>query len=152
MEPLQEIKEIIIHHSGKQHHSIENIRTIHVTINGWDDIGYHYIIGNGVSTKDGVIYKGRDIQFVGAHVKGHNTNSIGICLIGDFDNFTPTEKQLITVQKLIQKLMRLHHLEIKNVLCHREFEGVTKTCPGTLFDMNVFRNQLTLTKKSLYKL
>ena len=55
---------------------------------GWKCIGYHYVILNGVRSAggeylqwvDGVIEKGRPESEIGAHVKGHNGTSLGICL------------------------------------------------------------------------
>jgi N-acetyl-anhydromuramyl-L-alanine amidase AmpD len=44
---------------------------------GWLKIGYHYVIG-----RDGTIEIGRDVDSIGAHAKGYNKSSIGICLIG----------------------------------------------------------------------
>lgn len=47
---------------------------------GWRDIGYHYVI-----KRDGTLQQGRPAGTPGAHVKGHNQNSIGICLVGGLD-------------------------------------------------------------------
>ena len=44
---------------------------------GWRDIGYHFVIG-----LDGQVHEGRPIEETGAHTKGHNFDSIGICYIG----------------------------------------------------------------------
>ena len=43
----------------------------------WSDIGYHYVI-----RRDGTIETGRPLSISGAHARGHNANSIGICLVG----------------------------------------------------------------------
>jgi len=65
----------------------------HVNGNGWSDIGYHWVI-----RRSGQIQTGRPIERAGAHTKGHNSNSIGICLVGGIDelgnsedNFTPEQ-------------------------------------------------------------
>lgn len=44
---------------------------------GWSDIGYHWVI-----RRDGRVEQGRPEARAGAHVRGHNANSIGICLVG----------------------------------------------------------------------
>ena len=44
---------------------------------GWDGIGYHKII-----LRDGTIENGRPEYWMGAHVKGKNNKSLGVCLIG----------------------------------------------------------------------
>jgi len=49
-------------------------------LRGWSDIGYHYVI-----RRDGRIELGRPIEQVGAHVKGHNSDSIGVCMVGGLD-------------------------------------------------------------------
>lgn len=101
---MREINEIIIHCSDTRPNwmdgqplsdKIDEIRRWHVQDNGWTDIGYHFVID-----RDGTIAKGRPIERVGAHVKDHNSNSIGICLLGGFgsaatdafaDNFTSVQ-------------------------------------------------------------
>ena len=75
MEQLQKVKYLVIHHSGNSD-TLEKIRNLHVNINGWEDIGYHWLID-----REGKVLKGRDEGFMGAHVLGYNKNSIGI-LIG----------------------------------------------------------------------
>ena len=74
----RKIKEIIVHCSatpeGKDY-SIDTIRKWHLQ-RGFADIGYHYII-----YRDGSIHTGRDESVIGAHCKGHNSNSIGVCYI-----------------------------------------------------------------------
>ena len=53
------------------------IKKWHVDDNGWDDIGYHYIIKRG-----GLVEVGRPEGFQGAHAPAANSKSIGVCLIG----------------------------------------------------------------------
>ena len=48
---------------------------------GWKMIGYHRVI-----RRDGLIEKGRPLKKVGAHAKGHNANSLGICLVGGMND------------------------------------------------------------------
>lgn len=67
-------------------------------------IGYHFVIDT-----DGNLQSGRDIGEVGAHVKGHNTHSVGICLVGgitiDGKNFGRyTEKQWMVLYALLRQL------------------------------------------------
>ena len=52
---------------------------------GWDGIGYHKIIN-----RSGKIENGRPEYWIGAHVKGKNDVSLGVCLIGK-DNFTKNQ-------------------------------------------------------------
>lgn len=96
---------------------------------GWSDIGYHYVI-----RRSGKREKGRPDSKVGAHVKGHNAGSLGICLVGgvDADNreraeFNFTKKQIIALDILLRLLTRKHKDAI--VLGHRDFPEVKKACP-----------------------
>lgn len=62
--------------------------------NGWSGIGYHHVI-----RRDGTVEGGRALSEQGAHVKGHNRNTWGICMVGGVkqdgktpeDNFTPEQ-------------------------------------------------------------
>ncbi|SCW77184.1 LysM domain-containing protein [Rhizobium mongolense subsp. loessense] len=95
---------------------------------GWIDIGYHFVI-----RRDGKVEIGRPENVVGAHVENHNSNSIGICLVGGVDanlkpenNFTPAQFAALA--------LKLHELKQKypnvTVQGHRDFPGVKKDCPS----------------------
>lgn len=72
--------------------------------NGWETIGYHYVI-----RRSGKREYGRPLQMVGAHVNGYNARSVGICLVGGTDenglsqnNFTP--EQFSTLRLTLKEL------------------------------------------------
>lgn len=95
---------------------------------GWSDIGYHYVID-----RDGTIATGRPESRIGAHVRGHNTGSIGICLIGGHgasktDEFSDhfTEDQDIALRNLIDNIKT--RADIKRVRGHSDVAN--KACPG----------------------
>lgn len=134
MEPLKKIKFIAIHHSQRKIDSPKRIKDFHIKIRGWENIGYHYLID-----KNGKLCKGRSEKFIGAHVYGHNKNSIGICLIGNYDEESPTKKQIRTLIKFLKQKTKEFKIPIKNILGHREFPKVTKTCPGKFVDMDKIR-------------
>ena len=71
-----------------------DIHNMHIGF-GWDGIGYHKIIN-----KNGVVENGRPEYWVGAHVKGKNHESLGVCLIGR-KQFTP--EQYETLKKVLVK-------------------------------------------------
>lgn len=86
---------------------------------GWKGIGYHYVI-----KLDGTIEKGRPDSEIGAHVQGHNTNSIGICYIGGIDkNLAPKDTRTAAQKTALYKLL----CDLKDtypkakILGHREF-------------------------------
>lgn len=135
----RKITHIVIHCSateeGKAFRAAD-IKRWHVRDNGWQDIGYHYVI-----CLDGTLDKGRSIKKAGAHVKGHNKNSIGICLIGGLRNGKPastyTQKQFTTLNYLVHKL--INRFPQAEVLGHKDFPGVSKACP--CFDVASWWNQ-----------
>ena len=94
---------------------------------GWSDIGYHYLVH-----LDGSISYGRDINKIGAHVKGQNTGSIGVCYVGgvETDGKTPkdtrTPEQKESLLDLIKTLKRLNSNAV--VYGHRDFSS--KACPS----------------------
>lgn len=87
-------------------------------------IGYHYLIG-----ADGQIYTGRHPDEVGAHVQGHNSGSLGVCMAGE-GRYSVAQWQ--SLRLLVEKLKGQHQ---QATICgHRDFPGVSKTCPG--FDVS----------------
>ncbi|KAJ8928526.1 hypothetical protein NQ314_018902 [Rhamnusium bicolor] len=123
---------VVVHHSDTPactsrsacETRIRNIQTGHMNDRGWDDIGYNFLIGG-----DGNIYEGRGYGIHGSHVPKFNSRSIGICLIGDFQNTSPPNSQQQALKNLIDcaaetnKVARNYH-----VIGHRQ--GGTTTCPG----------------------
>ena len=84
---------------------------------------------------DGMIQEGRPPECVGAHVRGHNGTSLGICLIGIGDGLPVGEGYITHAQwralvGLCRELMKRYGVQVERVLGHREFPGVAKTCPG----------------------
>ena len=78
---LREIDQIIVHCSDSdypEHDDVSVIRQWHLQ-RGWQDVGYHFVI---CKKENGLIQKGRPMDLIGAHCKGHNRNSLGICLTG----------------------------------------------------------------------
>ena len=106
----------------------DEIRRWHVEERGWSDIGYHYVI-----TRNGVVVQGRSLDRIGAHVKGHNKGTIGICLVGGkggtaHDKFREnfTKEQDFALRKLIDEL-KDRFVSINKVSGHNEYAA--KACP-----------------------
>ena len=87
-------------------------------------IGYHYFID-----KSGTVTQGRADSDTGAHTKGMNGQSIGICLAGNFDVTMPTAAQTRSLKTLLDRLMPLYGLSPESIVPHRRFAN--KTCYGT---------------------
>ena|SRR3990172_1240520 len=135
---MRKIDNIIIHHSGNTD-TPEKIRELHVEKNGWDDIGYHFMI-----SREGQVFTGRKLETIGAHVKRFNESSIGICLLGNFDNEEPQESQLLALNNLINNLMEEIGLEDSCIKLHRDFEDVEKSCPGKNISKELILSQTRL--------
>ena len=134
---MRKINEIIIHCSATRpgwmikssiDKQVAEIKRWHVKLNGWSDIGYHYIIG-----RNGEVRLGRAVERVGAHTRGRNKNSIGICLIGGYgsaatDSFEDhfTSKQWDVLHGLLNKLED----DYGTVGVHGHNEYAAKGCPG----------------------
>lgn len=97
---------------------------------GWSGIGYHYVI-----LRDGTVEIGRPIDRIGAHVRGHNTGSVGICLIGGYNadglptgpiSGLYTDEQMVALDKLLRDLLR--YWPHSKALGHRDHPGVNKAC------------------------
>ena len=79
---MRDITKIIIHCSATPEGRITTVQDItkwHLA-RGFQTIGYHYVI-----YLDGSVHPGRPESVAGAHAKGHNSNSIGICYVGGMD-------------------------------------------------------------------
>gem|GEM_PF-2396248 len=99
---------------------------------GWAGIGYHFVV-----RKDGKIERGRPEWAIGSHAQGHNSNSIGIHLCGDFNAAKPTDKQIESAAMLIANLTDKYKIpcDRNHIIGHDEcYTGVGKTsgagCPG----------------------
>lgn len=139
---MRAIKWIVVHTSATADKtgkpvdaSAESIDSYHREHNGWDKIGYHFVV-----RMNGAIEKGRELAEVGAHVGGFNEQSVGICCSGhgDIADFTP-EQHMVLAQLCAELCVNLG-LPATAVIGHREtddFGGphVDKTCPGTKVDM-----------------
>ena len=133
---MQNIKHITVHSSATQpleSITVDKIREWHKN-RGWRDIGYHFVIHT-----DGIIHEGRPITQTGAHVGGHNTNNIGICMIGGVDDKNKatvnyTEEQFRALKGLLEGLQQKFGIAKENILGHRDWYGKDprtwqKECP-----------------------
>ncbi|WP_459500100.1 peptidoglycan recognition protein family protein [Bacillus sp. C1] len=137
LQPLQKVTKLIIHHTAEDGWDVYQTHEFHQKVRGWSGIGYNYFI-----EEDGTVFEGRGL-YVGAHAKGYNSETIGICITGNFDEYDPTLAQMNSVHSLCRKYMEQFSICEGDVLGHRELEGVTKTCPGTRFSMIELRNTLS---------
>lgn len=144
---MRQINKIIVHCSATypdQDVGVDTIRKWHVEERGWSDIGYHYVV-----RRDGTVEEGRPITKAGAHCKGHNADSIGVCLEGGLipDTKEPskdyTAQQLKSLGNLILTLRSKYGTKDRVIALygHNEFD-TEKTCPN--FDVIVWYSLGTL--------
>jgi N-acetylmuramoyl-L-alanine amidase len=144
MKKIESVRYLIVHHSERELDFPGLVRFRHRFIRGWEEIGYHYLIGNGYFlTRDGEIYKGRDERMEGAHTLGYNPIALGICLLGNRDQTPPSKKQLETLMLLLLTKKSEYGITTDNVLGHNEIPGVNKSCPGKLVDMEEIRRRIS---------
>jgi N-acetyl-anhydromuramyl-L-alanine amidase AmpD len=130
---LRKKTEMIVVHCAATKASMDigatEIKKWHVDDNGWDDIGYHYIIKRG-----GLVEVGRPEAFQGAHAPAANSKSIGICLIGGMaedggpeNNFTL--QQFLSLKDLIKR-NKMTNPNIVEIVGHCDIQENKPNCPG----------------------
>lgn len=118
----ENIKFLVVHCSDTDNKSSINAKYIHkMHLDfGWDGIGYHKII-----LRSGKIENGRPEYWIGAHVRGKNNISLGVCLVGR-DKFT--KKQFVSLEKILTKWKTSYPKS--KIVGHCDFETTSKTCPN----------------------
>ncbi len=143
---------LIVHHSAGNNESINFamvvnfIWDLHVNTNGWDDIGYNWLID-----PNGVLYEGRPDDYQGAHFSCLNENTVGICVIGDYTSVEPSEASLSTLVNIlafeatengIDVNAQSYHVKgdfyLDNIAGHRNSSGSTKACSSTVCPGDMF--------------
>lgn len=118
---MRDIDTIVVHHSDSNYGNVKTIAEWHKE-KGINQIGYHFVI-----LRDGTVEHGRPITMVGAHARGHNVGSIGICLIGRLHVGQMTGSQSAALRSLIQKLL-LQYPAVTRIVGHRDL--MPTECPG----------------------
>ena len=122
------IRYLVVHCSdtpSEEEWDASSIHAMHLSF-GWHGCGYHAVI-----TRGGEVQKGRPEYWVGAHVKGHNKESLGVCLVG-LDSFT--DAQLEKLEELLKEWKAKYP---KARICgHCDFDSTEKTCPN--FDVGAW--------------
>jgi len=158
------LKKIVLHHTatGVAADPAETVRAIyahHAVTNGWNDIGYHFLIA-----PDGRIYQGRFARDLapgeaptaedtagnivqGAHVDQYNRGTVGVALLGTFTNSAPTAVAQESLVQLLAWICDRHSLDpfdvsaytnssgavqnLPTIIGHRDVD--TTSCPGNAF-------------------
>ncbi len=119
---------IVLHHSGASaEQTVEQIHKFHLG-KGWLGIGY-----NALVDKNGIVYWGRGIDYVGAHCKGYNEISVGICAIGNMDENIMPDAQEKSIVKLIKEIKE-YYPTIRKIVGHKELSATD--CPGANYPLS----------------
>jgi len=127
---------LVVHHSATDTGNAACFRVLHRGVNRWNDIGYHFVIGNGSYSGDGVVEKGRAVPYQGAHAKGANEDSLGVCLVGNFNRCEPSELQMVSLGKLLDSLLKKYSLPPGRITLHRLVKGSSTECPGRFLTLS----------------
>lgn len=140
-------KWIVLHHSDDRKGNFARYDRIHRETNGWDECGYHFVIGNGSLSGDGQIEVGSRWykQKHGAHCKTpdnrFNDHGVGICLVGNFEtDGPPTRAQMDAVVRLCRWLMARFDIPLGSVIGHCDCKPTA--CPGRYFPWDELRERI----------
>jgi N-acetyl-anhydromuramyl-L-alanine amidase AmpD len=136
---------IILHHSASTFGDVFQVVDWHAE-RDFDTIGYHFVVLNGhirpnsySRHNDGLIQFGRDLKYQGAHAKGANQSSIGVCLIG---NSSFSRAQVESTVFLCGLLCELFKISPEEIWGHNHVTEGTE-CPGSL-DIDFIRAMVGL--------
>jgi len=89
---------------------VRGIEAYHVLANGWNDIGYNFLVD-----RYGTVYEGRgggvERNVIGAHAQGFNVGTVGVALIGSFNSTSPTAAQQQALVDLLAWRLDVAHLD-----------------------------------------
>ncbi|MBK6901400.1 MAG: N-acetylmuramoyl-L-alanine amidase [Saprospirales bacterium] len=136
------VTHLIVHHSAGGNTSsdwaavVRSIWDYHVNSNGWDDIGYNWLID-----PNGVLYEGRGNDLQGAHFCGYNVGTMGVCMMGTYTSVPPTPESFDKLKQLLAwkccdrdidpEDFNFHPnsgLNLFNISGHQD--GCSTACPG----------------------
>jgi N-acetylmuramoyl-L-alanine amidase len=136
------VTKLVVHHSDsdKSKTTKSDIEKWHRQ-RGFSQIGYHKVIEG-----TGLINNGRPESIIGAHAKGANHNSLGVCVVGNFEKETPNPMQINSLVKVLTKWCKENKIDQTKIYGHFEVPGcMTVTqCPGKMMklQMNSIKNKI----------
>ncbi|MDE7449444.1 MAG: N-acetylmuramoyl-L-alanine amidase [Paramuribaculum sp.] len=125
---MRQITEIIVHCTATpagRPVSVTEIDRWH-RARGFRSIGYHYVVG-----LDGTVMEGRPEQQTGAHCKGHNSRSIGVCYVGGVasDGTTPADTRTLQQRAALHTLLKQLKKRYPSAVIHSHRDFAAKACP-----------------------
>ena len=140
---------ILIHHSGSYAGNAREFDRWHRQLD-WDGLGYHFVVDNGHGGPDGRVEVGYrwQQQLTGAHCREAqgddnywNEHTIGICLVGNFEQHPPTATQYESLVELIQFLQARYGIPTNKIIGHNDVKPTA--CPGRLFSWDELSRRLS---------
>jgi len=145
--PERSWRYIVLHHSATDAGAAGPFDRMH-RANGWDELGYHFVIGNGTHSANGQVEVGSrwPKQKHGAHCKvtGHpeyNDVGIGVCLVGNFDHYRPTGQQVGSCVRVVQFFKDRYGIPPSRIYGHEQLKPTH--CPGAMFPYDTVYGGLT---------
>lgn len=125
---MRKLTRIILHCTATpdgRHVDVDTIRSWHRK-RGWSDIGYHYVI-----YLDGSVHAGRDVAKAGAHVVGHNADTIGVVYVGGTDAGGKAKDTMNAAQETaFVNLVKHLRDQYGPLTLHGHNEYAAKACPS----------------------
>lgn len=126
---MRKITEVIVHCSATPEgrpFTVADIDRWH-RARGFHGIGYHYVI-----YLDGSLHAGRSEERIGAHCKGHNAQSIGVCYIGGCaaDGRTPKDTRTPAQRKALTDLLGRLKRRFPGIRIYGHRDFAAKACPS----------------------
>ncbi|MDR0859256.1 MAG: peptidoglycan recognition protein family protein [Oscillospiraceae bacterium] len=123
LSPRKKTDKIVLHHAAAVSASVTDVHRWHLE-RQWAGIGYHFYV-----RKDGAVYRGRPELMIGAHTRGCNSASLGICFEGNFETEKMPEVQRAAGEALLAELeLRFGKLPL---FLHKQLTATL--CPGKNF-------------------
>jgi hypothetical protein len=119
------VKHIVLHHSAGSNTNtdyvnvVRNIYLFHTQNNGWDDIGYNFVVA-----PNGLIFDGREgyelgeDEIKGAHFCGKNGGTMGICLLGNYEDTTANDSAIEAISSLLVWKLNKENLSTHQTFSH----------------------------------
>ena len=124
---MRHIDLIVIHCSATRRNQNFPVTALICHAERFGFTGYHYYI-----TRDGTTYQTRHENLIGAHAKGYNQHSLGVCYEGGLDEHSiPTDTRTSMQKRALLKLLRRLKKEHPDarIIGHRDLPNVHKACP-----------------------
>jgi N-acetyl-anhydromuramyl-L-alanine amidase AmpD len=129
---------VVLHHSATDEGSANSFDRYHREVKNWSHgLAYHFVIGNGNGSGNGEIEVGDrwKKQIHGAHTANMALNriSIGICLVGNFEDNKPTDNQLESLISLVAYFSKKYNIPESHIVRHSQVLQKGTACPGKNF-------------------